>query len=73
MEDHAAGGGVVRRMIFLRLETRSGDLAPSALFGINTLRSPLFLADVDLHNLVLQEVRTLQPETAWGRVPTPTF
>jgi len=73
MEDHAAIGGVVRRMIFLRLETRNGNLTPSALFGINTLRSPLFLADVDLHTLVLQEVRELQPETAWGRVPTPTF
>jgi hypothetical protein len=72
MEGHAVGGSV-RRMIFLRLETPRGDVTPSALFGINTLRSPIFLADVDIHNLVLQEVRDLQPETAWGRVPTPTF
>lgn len=73
MEGHAAGGGVVRRMIVLRLETRNSNPTPSALFGINTLRSPLFLADVDIHNLVLQEIRDLQPETGWGRVPTPTF
>jgi hypothetical protein len=73
MEDHAAAGGVVRRMIFLRVETPDGDSGPSALFGINARRNPLFLADVDIHNLVLQEVRDLPPETGWGRVPTPTF
>jgi hypothetical protein len=73
MEGQATGGGIVRRMIFLRLETRNGNPTPSALFGINTLRSSLFLADVDIHNLVLQEIRELQPETGWGRVPTPTF
>ena len=66
------GGGVVRRMIFLRIE--GGDASPPAsLFGINARRVPLFYADVDIHNLVMQYIKDLPAETGWGRVPTPMF
>jgi protein-S-isoprenylcysteine O-methyltransferase Ste14 len=71
-DGHAANGSV-RRMIFLRVEApdRQGDAA--ALFAINALRNPVFVADVDIHDLVLQEIRDLPAETGWGRVPTPIF
>jgi hypothetical protein len=60
-------------MIFLRVETPNGQPHPSSLFGINARRIPLFVADVEIHNLVLQEVRDLPPVTGWGSVPTPIF
>ncbi len=70
---HGGGNGMVRRMIFLRVERQSGQPDPADLFGINARRSPVFVADVDIHNLVLQDVRDLPAETGWGRVPTPIF
>ena len=72
-EGHTIGTGLVRRMVFLRVEAQSDLPNPADPFGINTRRSPLFVADVDIHNLVLQDVRDLPPETGWGRVPTPIF
>ncbi|MGB7631003.1 MAG: hypothetical protein WBM29_07965 [Candidatus Deferrimicrobium sp.] len=60
-------------MIFLRVERQSDQPDPADLFGINVRRSPVFMADVDIHNLVLQDVRDLPPETGCGRVPTPIF
>lgn len=72
-DDHKVGAGMVRRMVFLRVEAQSDLSNPADLFGINTRRSPLFVADVEIHNLVLQDVRDLPPETGWGRVPTPIF
>jgi len=70
---HGGGNGMVRRMIFLRVETPSGQANRADLFGINVRRIPVFVADVDIHALVLQDVRDLPPDTGWGRVPTPTF
>ena len=68
-----APGGVVRRLIFLRIESSDSSGKPGLLFGINTARIPVFLADVDVHNLTLLDVRPLGPGTGWGRVPTPMF
>jgi protein-S-isoprenylcysteine O-methyltransferase Ste14 len=70
---HGGGYGMVRRMIFLRVNRQGGQPDPADLFGINVRRSPVFVADVDIHNLVLQDVHDLPAETGWGRVPTPTF
>jgi hypothetical protein len=67
------GGSMVRRLIFLRVEVPNGEQSPSALFAINARRSPLFLADVDMHTLAVQTVRDLPQDTGWGRVPTPIF
>jgi protein-S-isoprenylcysteine O-methyltransferase Ste14 len=72
----AGGGGsngLIRRLIFLRVEGPTGPHDPSALFAINAQRSPLFLADVDMHTLAVHAVRDLPPDTGWGRVPTPSF
>jgi len=67
------GPGVLRRLIFLRVDTEDGAHDPAALFAINARRSPLFLADVDMHTLAVQTVRDLPKDTGWGRVPTPSF
>jgi len=48
-------------------------VTPASLFAINTTRAPRFLADVDIHNLVLLETKDLGPGTGWGNVPTPLF
>ena len=68
----SAGAGLVRRLIFLRVDT-SGSTDPSALLGINAGRSPMFMADVEVHGLTVQTIRDLPHDTGWGRVPTPTF
>jgi hypothetical protein len=72
---HGAGGpvsGTTRRLIFLAIEGAATQ-APSELFGINALRVPQFLADVEVHELRLLEVRELPHGSGWGSVPTPTF
>ena len=65
--------GTARRLIFLHVDTNSGTTAPASVFAINAERTPLFFADVDIHNLVLQDIKDLGPGTGWGRVPTPMF
>ncbi len=66
-------GGVIRRLIFLSVETPREEATPAALFAIDTARIPRFLADVDVHGLVLEGIRDLGPGTGWGDVPTPLF
>lgn len=69
----APSGGVVRRLIFLSVETPREAATPASLFAINAARTPRFLADVDVHNLALLEMKDLGPGTGWGDVPTPLF
>jgi len=66
-------GGVVRRLIFLGVETPRDDTTPASLFAINSSRVPHFLVDVDIHGLVVLATRDLGPGTGWGEVPTPLF
>jgi protein-S-isoprenylcysteine O-methyltransferase Ste14 len=66
-------GGIVRRLIFLRIDAPQPSITPSLIFGINTTRVPQFFADVDIHNLKLLDIHSLGPGTGWGRVPTPMF
>lgn len=68
-----AGGGVVRRLIVLQVDTQDGATSAADLFAINARRTPLFFADVDVHNLIIQDITELPADTGWGRVPTPTF
>jgi hypothetical protein len=70
---NAPPGGVVRRLIFLKIDTTDATNTPTAMFGINATREPQFFADVDIHNLVLLGIHPLGPGTGWGRVPTPMF
>jgi hypothetical protein len=69
----SANSPFVRRLIFLRVRTAGAATSPASLFAINAERTPLFFADVDIHNLVLQDLEELGPGTGWGRVPTPMF
>jgi protein-S-isoprenylcysteine O-methyltransferase Ste14 len=73
-QQNSAGteGGMIRRLIFISIE----DVPvknPSDLFSINALRVPQFMADVDVHNLQLIEVKELPHGSGWGTVPTPVF
>ena len=68
-----APGGIVRRLIFLRLDAPGEEPTRAEVFGITTTRTPVFFADVDIHNLLLLDVQPLGPGTGWGRVPTPMF
>lgn len=68
-----ASGGIVRRLIFLRIDSPRSNSTPGLIFGINTTRVPFFFADVDIHNLILLDIQSLGPGTGWGRVPTPMF
>lgn len=36
---------------------------------MNVQRIPLFVADVEIHNLILLKIRVLLPETSWGAGP----
>lgn len=68
-----AQNGMSRRLIFLRVDAHGGSTEQAALFGINLHRSPLFVADVEMHTLVVQQIHDLPADTGWGRVPTPVF
>ena len=67
-----AGSGTTRRLIFLSLEGVAAQ-TPADLFGINALRVPQFMVDVEVHELRLLEVSELPHGSGWGSVPTPTF
>jgi protein-S-isoprenylcysteine O-methyltransferase Ste14 len=68
-----APGSINRRLIFLRINSPQSSITPGFLFGINTNRTPMFFVDVDMHNLILIDIRSLGPDTGWGNVPTPMF
>jgi protein-S-isoprenylcysteine O-methyltransferase Ste14 len=69
----APAAGAVRRLIFLRVDTSAMTPSRKSLFAINAVRTPLFFADVNVHDLTLVDVKDLGPGTGWGRVPTPMF
>jgi len=69
----AAGTGIVRRFIFVRI-VAPGEAADAAtLFAITAARIPQFFVDVDVPNLVQLAIKDLGPGTGWGNVPTPMF
>lgn len=72
-EEGTATGGVVRRLIFLEVGSEGAGSTPAALFSINATRVPLFFLDIDIHDLLVLQVKDLGPGTGWGRVPTPMF
>jgi len=70
---HGGGGeATTRRLIFLSIDDAQTQ-RPSDLFAIDARRHPRFMADVEVHELRLLELRELPPGTGWGNVPTPTF
>ena len=67
-----AGGGVIRRLIFLSIEGTEVT-TPADLFSIEASRVPEFMVDVDIHNLRILEIQDLAHGSGWGSVPTPVF
>ena len=69
----APANGMVRRLIFLRVQADDTGRTAADLFSIIATRTPQFFVDVDMHELVLLQVKDLGAGTGWGRVPTPMF
>lgn len=69
---HDVKSGLVRRLIFVKVLDVTVHKS-SDLFAINARRSPQFMADVDVHNLSILNLKDLQKDTGWGPVPTPIF
>ena len=70
--EHGMAGGPVRRLIFVKVSGVSVAKAPDA-FAMNATRTPAFMVDLDVHSLSVLDARSLPIETAWGKVPTPSF
>jgi len=70
--EHGMAGSPVRRLIFVKVSGVLVAKAPDA-FAMNATRTPAFMVDLDLHSLSVLDVRSLPTETAWGKVPTPSF
>ncbi len=70
--EHGMESATVRRLIFVAVsgETHGKNFDP---FAVNAIRTPEFMIDVDVHTLQVVGAKSLPVETAWGRVPTPTF
>jgi len=69
---HNMTDGVVRRLLFLRIENVPVD-RPSDLLSINARRVPVIMVDVEIHNMTVLDFRELPQNTSWGTVPTPVF
>jgi len=61
-----AGEAATRRLIFMDIEGVPAA-TPADLFAINAVRVPAFMADVDVHNLKLLEVKDLAAGAGGGR------
>ena len=62
----------VRRLIFVDVSGATPGKKLD-LFAVNAIRTPEFMIDVDVHDLKVLAIKDLPIETAWGKVPTPTF
>jgi protein-S-isoprenylcysteine O-methyltransferase Ste14 len=70
--EHGMGPTTVRRLIFVDVSGATPGKKLD-LFAVNAIRTPEFMIDVDVHNLQVLALKDLPVETAWGKVPTPTF
>jgi len=70
--EHGMESATVRRLIFVTVSgaTTGKKFDP---FAVNAIRTPEFMIDVDVHDLQVLASKDLPVETAWGRLPTPTF
>jgi protein-S-isoprenylcysteine O-methyltransferase Ste14 len=69
---HAMSAGIVRRLVFLKIDDVPVN-RPYDLLSINAKRIPLFMLDVEIHNLEILDLKDLPKDTGWGTVPTPVF
>ncbi|KJR40312.1 membrane protein containing DUF1295 [Candidatus Magnetoovum chiemensis] len=66
---HNSNDAFIRRLIFVQTDKQS----PLDVFSINAKREPQFMIDIDVHNLILLDIKELPKETGWGTLPTPVF
>jgi hypothetical protein len=64
--------GIARRLVFLKVANMQGN-RPIDVFSINAVRTPVFMADVDIHNLDILSLKDLPQDSGWGTLPTPIF
>ncbi|MBF0464725.1 MAG: hypothetical protein HQK88_09195 [Nitrospirae bacterium] len=69
---HSPAGTVIRKLIFLKIPNAK-SIGLSDMLAINARREPQFMADVDIHNLKLIDLKELSNNTGWGNIPVPTF
>jgi len=70
----APTGGVVRRLVWLKLKDLPLFGDAFGAFGMDVARTPVFMVDVELHRLQLLAVKDLPSDiTGWNHVPTPVF
>lgn len=69
---HDVQDGVVRRLLFLRIENVRVN-KPSDLLSIGARRVPVMMLDVEIHNMNVIDFKELPRDTGWGTVPTPVF
>jgi hypothetical protein len=71
-EMHNMQDGVVRRLLFLRIENVPIS-KPVDLLAINAKRVPVMMLDIAIHNMIVKDFKELPHDTGWGTVPTPVF
>ncbi len=64
--------GIQRRLIFLKVNCVRESWPYDAL-SIDAGRTPDFMVDIDVHGLVIHNLKELPKNTGWGKVPTPVF
>ena len=69
---HSMTKGVERRLLFLKVDNVQVN-KPYDVFSISAERTPEFMIDVDIHNLIIHDIKDLPKNTGWGKVPTPIF
>ncbi len=63
---------VERRLLFFTVSNVTIS-KPYDVFSIGASRMPEFMVDIDIHNLVIHDLKELPKDTGWGKVPTPLF
>ncbi len=64
----------VERVIFVRVENSTGELAGNdELFDIGVRRRPVLMVDVDAFDHTILSVTTSSGEHKWGTLPMPSF
>jgi protein-S-isoprenylcysteine O-methyltransferase Ste14 len=71
-EHQGLNSGVVRRLVFLGVRDVEVEKT-SDVFSMNARRVPVFMADVDIHEPRILDIKDLPEDTGWGKVPTPVF
>jgi len=62
-----------RRVIFTELQNNSNRIQGKQILGYNTVKVPVFYADVDTRTGSLINLKAVKKAAAWENVPTPAY